>query len=351
VSFMPQSPLASPATWTGEKIATSGMTDWLLELSQPELTELSAAVAAARRRSLAVSEIAPANFELPLLGPKLKRIGREVEFGRGFSLIRGLPAVDLSLEELRLAFFGMSTYLGIPLGQSGKNDILGDVRNEAAVLDENTRGYKLGEALAYHNDCVGIVGLLCVRPARSGGVSKIVSATAVHNIVMIERIDLLRALYDEPCYYSWQGDGPVGQLNYYWFRCFSYFEGRLTTRWLPREVMQFHDDMPEIPRMSAQLREALEFTDAVANRDGLAFDMRFQPGDIQYLNDSVIWHSRTAYEDDPDLSRRRHLLRVWLNPYAPRPVAPDLENIHDALGDAAVWPRRRIYPVPVHDTW
>ena len=40
--------------------------------------------------------------------------------------------------------------------------------------------------------------------------------------------------------------------------------------------------------------------------------MDFQPGDIQWLNNSVILHAREAYDDDPDPARRRHLLRLWL---------------------------------------
>jgi hypothetical protein len=40
--------------------------------------------------------------------------------------------------------------------------------------------------------------------------------------------------------------------------------------------------------------------------------MQFRPGDIQVLSNHFILHSRTAYEDWPELERRRHLLRLWL---------------------------------------
>ena len=40
--------------------------------------------------------------------------------------------------------------------------------------------------------------------------------------------------------------------------------------------------------------------------------MEFRPGDIQFLNNHWIMHSRTAYEDFAEPERRRHLLRLWL---------------------------------------
>jgi hypothetical protein len=347
--FLPAAPLDSPACWTGHALQ-SAPEEWLMQVTDDDAEEVARATRTALDRELRIDQISPRTFELPRFGPKLKRLGRNIADGRGCVLLRGLGS-DRTTEEARTAFFGISTYLGIPLGQSRANDILGDVRNETSVVDRNTRGYKAGDALAYHTDGVDIVGLYCVRPAKSGGVSKVVSGTMVHNIVMEERPDLLAVLYDEPCFYSLQSDAPEGQLSYYWFRSFSWYRGMFWTRWLPKELLTFQDDMPELPRMSSQLREALEFTAAVANREELALDMDFQTGDIQYLNDAVIWHSRTPYVDEQELHFRRHLLRVWLNSFEPRPAAPDLENLHDMLGDAAIWPRRRVYDVPVFHSW
>ena len=43
-----------------------------------------------------------------------------------------------------------------------------------------------------------------------------------------------------------------------------------------------------------------------------ALILEFRPGDIQILCNHSIFHSRTAYEDWPEVERRRHLLRLWL---------------------------------------
>ncbi len=40
--------------------------------------------------------------------------------------------------------------------------------------------------------------------------------------------------------------------------------------------------------------------------------MAFQPGDMQFLKNSVILHARSDYEDFDDPDAKRHLLRLWL---------------------------------------
>jgi hypothetical protein len=40
--------------------------------------------------------------------------------------------------------------------------------------------------------------------------------------------------------------------------------------------------------------------------------MNFQPGEIQFINNYAVMHSRTSYEDHPDPALRRDLIRLWL---------------------------------------
>jgi hypothetical protein len=70
--------------------------------------------------------------------------------------------------------------------------------------------------------------------------------------------------------------------------------------------------MPEVPRLTPAQVEALDHVDALAADPALHLDMKFEPGDIQLLSNHFVLHSRTAYEDWPELEKRRHLLRLWL---------------------------------------
>lgn len=58
---------------------------------------------------------------------------------------------------------------------------------------------------------------------------------------------------------------------------------------------------------------ALRLADELAWSDELRLDMKLQPGDVQLLHNHQIWHSRSAYEDDAEDGRRRHLMRMWLS--------------------------------------
>lgn len=56
----------------------------------------------------------------------------------------------------------------------------------------------------------------------------------------------------------------------------------------------------------------------------LDFDLR--KGDMLFNNNFTMLHCRTAFEDDPDPAKRRHLFRLWLAFDEPRPTAINFAN-------------------------
>jgi len=52
--------------------------------------------------------------------------------------------------------------------------------------------------------------------------------------------------------------------------------------------------------------------DEINAGSGYQLHMDFQPGEIQFINNYSVMHSRTAYEDYPDPDQRRDLIRLWL---------------------------------------
>ena len=79
-------------------------------------------------------------------------------------------------------------------------------------------------------------------------------------------------------------------------------------------------DYPEVPRLTDAQIELLHLYDEVSQSAGLALDMDFQPGDVQWLLNYAALHSRTGYVDFPEPERRRHLLRLWLKRDVGRPL-------------------------------
>ncbi|MEU6731127.1 TauD/TfdA family dioxygenase [Nonomuraea wenchangensis] len=68
-----------------------------------------------------------------------------------------------------------------------------------------TRGYQHSGRLSYHSDPSDAVALMCVRPAKSGGLSSNVSSVAVHNESVRTRPDLAEVLYQ-----PWWHDSRTG---------------------------------------------------------------------------------------------------------------------------------------------
>ena len=77
---------------------------------------------------------------------------------------------------------------------------------------------------------------------------------------------------------------------------------------------------PEVPRLTAVQEEAVHLVAAVANELCITFRMR--PGDIQLLNNHVMYHARTNYEDHAEPEKKRLLLRIWL-------ATPDSRRLPD----------------------
>jgi hypothetical protein len=52
--------------------------------------------------------------------------------------------------------------------------------------------------------------------------------------------------------------------------------------------------------------------DAFLSDPAHRLDLWLERGQIQVLNNRVIVHGRTPYQDHDDPARRRHLVRLWL---------------------------------------
>ena len=56
----------------------------------------------------------------------------------------------------------------------------------------------------------------------------------------------------------------------------------------------------------------------IFDEDGLSVDFDLEPGQIQFVHNRALGHSRTAFVDHPDPDRRRHLVRLWLRDHGRR---------------------------------
>src|SRR5262249_42751743 len=136
-------------------------------------------------------------FPLPNLGDRLKRVLEEVLTGRGFVLLRGLPVHDWGPRRSARAFLGLGLHIGNLRSQDARGSLLGHVRDQGlSSTDPNVGIYQTRERQNYHTDSCDVVGLLCWQPARSGGLSSLVSTVTIFNEMRRRRPDLARVLFE-----------------------------------------------------------------------------------------------------------------------------------------------------------
>jgi hypothetical protein len=285
---------------------------WTVRLTNEDQEELDNALNVAKRTSDDLLAIGRESFPLFGLGDKLHEVGKELVNGRGFVRLSALRADRYSDDEMTMLYWGIGMHLGEPWPQNKHGHVMGDVTDQNRRPDDpEARGNELGQVgLEYHTDGSDLVGLMCLRTAKSGGLSCVANAVGIHNDLVVSRPDLAAALYED-LPYDFRGEQAPGGKPFYMFSAFNAHEGRLFVRFLSSYIKasQRH---PEAPRLSETAREALDTVSAMANDPQYNVYMDLQPGDIQFINNYHVLHGRTAYVDDPASGHKRHLKRLWL---------------------------------------
>ena len=310
--------IQGPSAWYGPDLAARG--DWIEHLSETEIAEIDAAAERLANAEVDIPSIRRQDFPLPTLGPRLRRILEEVLTGRGFVLLRRLPVERWSRRQAATAFFGLGTHLGGARSQNAQGHVLGHVKDLGkSSSDPNVRIYQTHERQGYHTDSCDVVGLLCLQPAKAGGLSSLVSSVTIFNEMRRRRPDLLPCLF-EPIETDRRGEVPEGQKPYFQIPVFNWYAGLLSTIY-QRKYIDSARRFVGTP-LTPQQQEALDLFDALADDPRLHLAMEFLPGDVQLVHNHTLLHDRTAFEDWPEPERKRHLLRLWLAPPEARPLPP-----------------------------
>ena len=151
--------------------------------------------------------------------------------------------------------------------------------------------------------------ILCLRPARKGGRSRISSALEVHEWLRRERPDVLPRLY-EPHIRDLVTPGAArspANIRANAFPIFSPAPGpafRYMRYWIERG-----QEMAGAPLDSDQI-EVLDQLDAALEDPRHAVHFLLEEGDMLFLDNTIIAHDREAYLAEPDAPR--WLCRLWL---------------------------------------
>lgn len=333
-------PCTGPAVWQGPSLA--GSEEWVLRLSPAQIDEIEAALRAVRERGIPLLKVRAGDFPLPTLARELQRLADVLETGRGFVLVKGIPVERYSQAAASTVFWGLGQHLGVPVSQNAAGHMLGHARDTGRTMTApSTRGYQTREPLPFHTDGSDVLGLLCLRAARSGARISLVSSAAVYNAVLARRPDLIERLYRTHFLDRREEHGP-GQRPYYAVPLAVWYEGKLSLRY-NRCYLESAQRFPEVPRLEPADVELFDLIDELAASPDLRLDIGFEAGDVLLVDNHAVLHSRTAYEDFAEPARKRHVLRLWLALRQGRVLPPgfwgDLHGTGGSSGRGGIAPR------------
>ena len=314
---MPQK-ITGPAAWVGPEMARNESA-WLYQLSPEDVADLEAAARHYLSLHRDVGEITATDFPLTSFAGHLKALQKKLLHGNGIEVLRGLPVAGYSQEFAATVFCGIGAHLGSARSQNAAGHILGHVRDlGASSKDPNARIYQTAERQTFHTDSADVVGLLCIREAKEGGLSLLVSAETIYNRMRELRPDLLEKLFD-PIATDRRGEVPEGAKPWMAIPPLSWHERRLTV-FYQRQYIDSAQRFEGAMRLTPAHVEALDMFDALADDPGLHFGMQLQPGDMQFVYNHSQLHDRTGFVDWPESDKKRHLLRLWLSVEGDRPL-------------------------------
>lgn len=311
-------PIDDRSVWTGRDLAADR--SWEFELSDAHRSELDAALGAVNRIGLHMARIRRHHFALPTLSGLLIQVGAEIQRGRGFALLRGLPVEDYDLEDLEKLYWGLCTHLGTGITQNSDATLIHYVTDGVLRPNQGTRGVGSPLRSSLHVDLTDYASLLCVRQAPDNPGSWVASSMAVHNELLARHPDSLAVLYEGFEWDRLDEHGPAETATTgYRVPVFSEAGGVVSCRynryWMARAIRRNNDQLPD------ETRQLFDRFDEIADR--IRFEVEFRPGDIQFINNYVALHGRDEHGLVDDEHRKRLLMRIWLDADVAQPVADE----------------------------
>jgi hypothetical protein len=306
-------PLSSPMTWAAETLLEN---DGLVELPDNCVAELDRAAVEIKANPLPIEALDPRDFEMPACRAAMAQVRDQIENGIGFAIIDRLPVDRLKAETAKKLYWLLMSMVSRPVSQKWDGTMIYDVvdTGEEALAGNGIRSSKTNGGQGYHIDNAfnlppDFVALFCLRTAREGGISGLISFETVYNLLLAEYPDVLRRLY-EPFYFDRQMEHAPDDERLSFKPIFETDGESVFANFSLRLVEQGYELKNQ--EMDASTRAAIDALMTVSERAGLGKTFDFEHGQIQIVNNKRLGHRRTAFRDWSEPEHRRHLVRIWL---------------------------------------
>jgi Taurine catabolism dioxygenase TauD, TfdA family len=328
-------PTDGPMTWHGSDLRKENIA---FDLSRAQATALEDVLLRVRTAGLALANIKLEHCRHPALDDALAHVFNEIQDGRGIVILRGIPVANHSVEDVSTMFWAIGTHFGRGVSQSARGDVLGLVQDETPPgAEESARGYTSRRELSLHVDLGQIVGLMCVRQARTGGFSQYASGLSIYNEILATRPDLMPVLCRGFPYHRRGEEAPdAAPITPYDIPVFSERDGKISIFFVGEIFNAAFRDLQRA--FTPQEIDAIDTYRTTARK--LQFEMRLEAGEVTFLNNYTVMHARSEFEDWEEQEEKRLMLRLWLDvEHNARPVIPHIHIYENKGGGSGIDPQ------------
>ena len=311
--MIPIAATQAPRRWTASELWLRE--DWRIE-APPELADdIGALRRWAEGRTDPIDALDHRDLDLPHVRALAARIHHELESGSGVAWVTGIDETDPLA--LRLLYVATGLHIGRPVGAYGRlYDVVDSGRSYRA---EAIPVSQTNESTGVHTDssnkglCPRFIALLCIRPAREGGGSRITSALQAHETLRREHPDAQASLYEDHIR-DLVTPGSTRNPDTIRANAFPVFSAppgppfRYMRYWIERGHREAGS-----PLSPARLH-AFDLLDSILEHPDHVVRLRLEAGHMLFCDNTTVAHDRDAYVTQAD--EPRWLCRLWLQPHA-----------------------------------
>ena len=314
--------ITGASAWRRDDLRTD---NYLVPLTSACLDEISWVADELRRFPLPTIVRRPDDFEMPACRAAMAELRRILRRGVRFAILDRLPLDEIGAEAAIGIYWLLAAMVARPVAQSLDGKLIYDVLDSGrqALPGSGVRPDQTNIELKFHTDNSynatppEYVALLCLRTARRGGHSRVASFHTMHNMLRERRPEVLPRLY-QPFWFDRQREFHPGEEPVFAAPVFT-DDGKVQARFSAHQIRGGYALRGEqLDDAGAAALAAL--LDLFEDED-LSADFDLEPGQMQFVDNRVLGHARTEFEDFPEPERRRHLVRLWLRDHGRRAYA------------------------------
>ncbi|HEU5158968.1 MAG TPA: TauD/TfdA family dioxygenase [Streptosporangiaceae bacterium] len=331
--------------WLGADLANDP-SRWTVEMPPAVGAELMELAARRAGRAPALDDSAPKVS--PATAAFVSGLRELFMSGRYFGVVSGFPHEPFHTAQD--AYWLLGLLLGAPVPQNPRGTLIVRVE-ELEPAKRRARGPESAARLPFHSDGGDLITMLCIRPAASGGVTRLVSARALHDLLLAESPHLLPELYrplpfplppDLEAKYEAAGGRRDGEeMPWPALPVFGFAANGEFSAWYSRWHLEASQRQAGAPRPTAGQLAAMDVLDEIAARPEVPLDIDLRPGQVLLFNNAELLHARSAFESGPQ-GEGRLLLRLWLCFAGSQELPDDYRDVYGATEGGSyrggVWP-------------